>query len=167
MAVQSREVALLHLQSINASGTSSTIIIQPTYSACILYFQTGTPTGTLPVMDMYIQQGFRAAVAADNFDGKDLSATAPTIWDDYAHFPQVSGTASTQISVLRLAALTGTSASNTPTATFTVANNAALGASVVQAGPLGLWWRLKWVVGGTTPVFPTVSIIGQFVTSVG
>lgn len=169
MAKPTQEVCLLHSQSISANGTSQGVCIIPQdYWAAILYMVTGTPTGTSPTLDIYVQQAFTALISTDTVDGLMLTSSAiPSIFDDYLHFPQVTGTASTQKSVARILAEIGTSATNSPTANFTVANDAALAAGTIQPGPLGMAWRVKWVVGGTSPVFPTVSIIAQFLMPQG
>jgi hypothetical protein len=130
-----------------------------------IYLNVGTATGTLPTLDMYIQQGFRALAAGDTTVGIDTLTTTYTIWDDVVHFAQV--TAGPGVQILRWIGGPGTSAANTPFASFSAAKDAALAVSTVATGALGSVWRLKWVIGGTTPVYPTTWMLGQFLQVVG
>jgi hypothetical protein len=161
MQQNSRNVVLLPSQTISASGTTGAIVIPEGFNAVNIYFNVGTATGTLPTLDMYIQQGWKALTAADTATGVDALATTFTIWDDYAHFAQV--TAGPGIQTLRIlyGAGTGTGA----TSGFSAAKDAALAVSTVVPGDIGTCWRLKWVTGGTTPSYPTVWMLGQFVAT--
>lgn len=168
MATFPREVTLVPSQTISANGNSA-IILQPNvYAAAILNLVTGVPTGTSPTLDVYIQQAFTALAAGDTVGGLDTTNTAlPTIFDDYAHFTQVTGTATTQNQFMRILTGTGTSASNAPTASVLAASSGALAAATVNPGPLGMFWRILWKVGGTSPSFPTVTLTCQFLNPVG
>lgn len=169
MAKPSIEVIILPSQTIAANGNLSSFIIVPQdYWGCILNLSTGTPTGTSPTLDVYIQQGFTAAGSADTMAGLIIQNTAnPTLWDDYAHFAQVTSTAASQSQYMRILAEIGTSAANSPTAVISNAQSGALAASTVQPGPFGMFWRILWKVGGTSPSFPTVGITAQFVMPQG
>lgn len=168
MSRPGQEIILLHSQTISANGTSSLIVVPVDYNACLIQMSTGVPTGTSPTLQFFIQQGFRAVVAADNLDGLPLqgAGTLATLFDDYATFPQVTGTAATQAAFIRIVAGSG-AVTNTDTrdASVTAASSSALGASIVRPGPLGMWWRIAWTVGGTSPAFPTCSITAQFMMS--
>ena len=161
-----REITLLQQTTITANGNGTAIPIPPEYWGCLLYLSTAAPTGTSPTLDIYIQQGFRA-IGSSDINNRDVVATQPTIWDDYLHFPQVTTVATTQVAVARILAEIGTSASNSPTAAITAASSGALSGTTVNAGPFGMWWRVLWKVGGTSPSFTTVSIVGQFVLAQG
>src|ERR1700690_3315090 len=160
MLQTTRNIILLNSQTLSVSGTTGAIGIPDGYDTCILYFNVGSPTGTTETLDMYIQQGFKAAPAATDVIGTDQTATTYTIWDDYAHFAQVTTSAGTQ--VLRIIQGTGNATTATGTSSFTAGQDAALAVSTVKAGPLGSTWRLKWVITGTLPVYPTTWMIGQF-----
>ena len=168
MAKPTEEICLLTARTITANGNNSGFCIVPQdYWGCILYLAVGTPTGTSPTLDVYIQQGITANVSTDS-DGLPATSTAnPSIWDDYAHFAQVTSTAASQTQVMRILSEIGTSAANSPTAVVTNAQSGALAASTVQAGPFGMFWRVLWKVGGTSPSFPTVSLMAQFVLPQG
>lgn len=159
----SRNIVLLPSQTLSVSGTTGAIVIPEGYNAVNIYFNVGVPTGTTETLDMYIQQGFKALTASDTTVGVDQTASTFTLWDDYAHFAQV--TTSAGIQVLRILYGTGTSASNGPTASFSAAKDAALAVSTVVAGDLGTCWRLKWVITGTLPTYPTTWMIGQFIAT--
>jgi hypothetical protein len=159
----SRNVVLLPSQTITASGTTGAIVIPEGYNAVNIYYNVGTPGGTTETLDMYIQQGWKALTSADTTIGVDQTATTYTIWDDYLHFAQ--NTTSAGVQVARILYGTGTSAANGPSATIGAASDAALAVSKVQAGDIGTVWRLKWVVTGTLPTYPTTWMIGQFIAT--
>lgn len=161
MQQNSRNIVLLPSQSLSANGTTGTIGIPEGYDAVNIYLNVGTATGTLPTLDMYIQQGFKALTATDLTAGVDATASAFTLWDDYLHFAQV--TAGPGVQVARIFDGTGTSGANAPTGSITAASDAAIAVSTIRSGDIGTAWRLKWVVGGTTPVYPTVWMIAQFI----
>ena len=161
MQQNSRNIVILPSQTISANGNSGMIGIPEGYNAVTLYLNVGTATGTLPTLDIYIQQGFKALASTDLTAGLDAQASSFTIWDDYIHFTQVTAGPGTQ--VCRVFDGCGTSAANAPTASITAGSDAALAAATVRAGDIGTAWRVKWVVGGTTPSYPTVWILGQFV----
>lgn len=166
MAKPACEVTLLSSRTITANGTSSGVCIIPgDYWGALLYLTVGTVTGTSPTLDLYIQQGWTALVAGDTVDGLMITSPAiPSVFDDFAHWTQITGTGN---QTCRILAEIGTSAANSPTAAFTVAQDAALGAGIVKAGPLGQAWRVKYVVGGTSPSFAAVSLTAQFVMPQG
>lgn len=162
MIQNTRNVILLPSQTISANGTTGAIGIPDIYNACILYLNVGTATGTLPTLDVWIQQGFKAIAAGDTAAGTDMAATTYTVWDDYIHFAQV--TAGPGVQIARILEGSGLQTTVTATASIGAAQDAtgAGATAVVKAGPIGSAWRIKWVVGGTTPSYPTVYLLGQF-----
>lgn len=155
MPYPNRTIVAFPLQTVNSSGspfTSSKIIPVENYTSFIARLSVGTASGTSPTLDVYIQQGMRPAVATDTATQDAQGADANIIWDDYAHFAQV--TASSQVKWLR--AVGGGNVSS-------VAQDGALGAGTVQNGPLGSIWRIKLVVAGTNPAFLTTQVLIQFV----
>lgn len=163
MIQNTRNIILLHSQTITASGTTGTIGMPDQYDSCILYLNVGTATGTLPTLDVWVQQGLKAVASADTVDGLDMTASTYTVWDDYIHFPQV--TAGPSVQLARIFPGTGLQTTATADASIGVAQDAsgAGATAVVKAGPIGSAWRIKWVVGGTTPSYPTVYLVGQFI----
>jgi hypothetical protein len=162
MAQSAKEVIIVPSQTIIATGNSPAVVVPVDYVSAILYFNVGSAAGTTETMNMVIQQGFRAPAVADNFAGAGLSATTPTIWDDYISFAQV--TTSSGVQVARIFASTGTSAANGPTASIGAASaTGGLTAGTVKPGPLGMWWRAIWTVAGTSPSYGTVYVTAQFI----
>lgn len=161
MAGPAKEIVLLPSTTLTATGQGFIIPIPQDFTGALIYFTQGAPTGTSPTLNMVIQQGFRAVGSSDTVAGLGIAATAPTIWDDYASFAQVSGSAAVQ--VMRIFAGSGTSASNSPTASVTAASpSAGLTASTIRPGPLGMFWRMAWVIAGTSPSYPSVVVTAQF-----
>lgn len=156
MANPSREIVLLHSQSISANGAGSAIVVPPDFVSVIIRANaSGVATGTSPTLNFFIQQGFRDVGASDVTDGLGILAASPTVWDDYAALTQITAQSS---QFLRIFAAGGQGVTQ-PTA----ASDAALTAGTVRNGPLGMWWRIKWTVGGTTPVFPATYVTAQFI----
>lgn len=163
MSTPSRETALVAATTITANGNTGILTIPDKYLSCVLYATTTAASGTSPTLDVYIQECFTAQVSGDT-TGVDLTSSAiPTIFDDYAHFAQFTGNASQK---MRIYAGTGTSASNAPTAIVASAQSGALAASTVQPGPIGMFWRVLWKVGGTSPSF-SLTVTAQFFNSPG
>jgi hypothetical protein len=169
MAVMPAEICLLNqTTAITANGNGAVFNLPATYNGAILYLTAGIPTGTSPTLDVYIQQGFTAILAADQSTLQVTNTAIPTIWDDYAHFTQLAFSAAAQSQVMRI--LVGTGAvtnTDTRTASVSAASNAALGAGIVKPGPLGMFWRVLWVVGGTSPSWPSLTITAQMVNAQG
>jgi hypothetical protein len=173
MSAPPREVCIISQNTITANGNGPVIVMPAFYGGAILFLTAGIPTGTSPTLDVFIQQGFTAQISTDS-SSLDLTNTAlPTIWDDYLHFTQLTFNAAAQSQVARIMAFTGTgtnvstTVANAPTANFTAAQSGALAAGVCQPGPLGMFWRVLWKVGGTSPSWPTLTITGQFLTLQG
>lgn len=166
MAKLVQEITLLSSRTITANGTGTGVCIVPgDYWGALLYLTVGTVSGTSPTLDLYIQQGWTALISTDTVDGLMVtSAAIPSVFDDYLHWTQITGTGN---QVARILATVGTSAANSPTASFLAAQDAALAAGTIKPGPLGQAWRVKYVVGGTSPSFAGVSITAQFVMPQG
>lgn len=161
-----REIVLLPPTTLTATGQGPAIVIPAGFSAAIIYFTQGAPAGTTETLNMVIQQGFRATSVSDTVAGAGIASSNPTIWDDYASFAQVTTSAAVQ--VMRILAGTGTSGANAPTASVGAASpSAALAASTIRPGPLGMWWRMAWVISGTSPSYPTVAVSAQFLEPQG
>lgn len=164
MSLPSREIIIVPSQTLIATGNSKAIVVPPDYNSAILYFNVGSAAGTTETLNMVIQQGFRAPAAADNIEGAALSATTPTIWDDFLSFTQV--TTSSGVQVARIITGTGTSAANAPMAGITAASaTGGLTAATIRPGPLGMWWRAIWTISGTAPSYGTVYVTAQFLDS--
>lgn len=162
MAQAAKEVIVVPSQTIIATGNSKPIVVPVDYVSALLYFNVGSAAGTTETLNMVIQQGFRAPATADNFEGAGLSATTPTIWDDYLSFTQV--TTSSGVQVARIFANTGSSAANAPSASIGAASaTGGLAAGTIKPGPLGMWWRAIWTVSGTSPSYGTVYVTAQFI----
>lgn len=168
MSTPNRETCLLAGTTvINANSNGSVITMPAQYNACILYLTAAIPTGTSPTLDIYIQQGFTAQIASDASSLDLTNPALPTIWDDYAHFAQVTYGAAAQSQVMRIQCGQGTSAANAPTASVLGAQSGALAASTVNPGPLGMFWRVLWKVGGTSPAWTGTTLTAQFLNSQG
>jgi hypothetical protein len=152
MPYPSRTLVLFPSATVSANTTSPKLIIIENYTSFIARASVGTATGTSPTLDIYIQQGMRPDVGTE-VAGTDAQGTdANIIWDDYAHFAQI--TASSQVKYLRVVGGGNVSSA---------ASDAALSAGTIQNGPIGSLWRIKLVVGGTSPSFATTKVLVQFI----
>lgn len=153
-----REIVLIPFQTISGSGTSGDFIVPGDYTQAIFKLNVGVVTGTSPTLDLYIQQRVGTAASTDKFMGRP---TGTPVYDDFIHFSQVTATV-TQF--CRWCAYSGPASPNASSMStqVTAPSDAALSAGTVRLSALGFAWRFKWVVGGTTPVFPGVNLVGQF-----
>ena len=149
--IPTRSYVLLQTQTVTANGTSGIIVLTGDYSSAIIALTTASVTGTSPTLAVYIQEAFRVPAATDTADITTGTAAANyTVFDDFLAFASATG-AATQIA--RVVGGGNVVAAN---------SDAALSAGTVRNGPLGQAWRVKWVVGGTSPSF-SVSVYAKFI----
>lgn len=120
--------------AINSNGSQTVTVngfYSGTFDSCFVTVTTGTPTGTTPTLDVYFQ-----------------TSTDATNWTDRIHFTTINGTVSTQ---KQFAGIAGSSTGITPT-TMT---DKTLAAGTKVDGPIGSSIQFTWVIGGTTPNFPS------------
>lgn len=138
-----RRIVIVPTRTIAAAGTTNSVATLPSeiakYTAVILILNVTAQSGTTPTLDVYVQQELPIAAAGD------LALAVPTgtsVFDDFVHFPQV--TTSTGAFVARVQA-----GGNVVVAQ----KDASLAAATAASGPIGTSWRIKEVVGGTTPSY--------------
>jgi hypothetical protein len=149
--IPSRSYVLANALAVTANGTGSIIVLPEDYSSVILALNTSAVGGTSPTLNVYIQECFRVPAAGDVADISVSAAPANyTVFDDVVAFAQVSGTG-TQI-------LRWTGGGNV----IGTLTDAAMTTNSVKNGPIGQTWRLKWVLGGTSPT-ATFSVYGKFI----
>lgn len=120
--------------AVNSNGSQIVTVngfYSGTFDSCFVTVTTGTPTGTTPTLDVYFQ-----------------TSTDGTNWTDRIHFTQITGTVATQ---KQFAGIAGASTGITPT-TMT---DKTLAAGTKIDGPIGSSIQFTWVIGGTTPSFPS------------
>ncbi len=132
-----KNIALFDAITTSASGTTTltgTLTGLDRYTSVELFLSVTATSGTTPTLDLYIQK-----MCADGVSFNDL-----------VHFGQY-----TTVTTLSTATLISQIA-----APYTIAN-AALGAGLVRADHIGHTWQIKYVLGGTTPVY-TFQLWGSF-----
>jgi hypothetical protein len=146
--INTREIVLLNTSGTTTSATGPDINLIQGWQAAVVSLNLGTVSGTLPTFDVYIQKKIGQAAATDTA-GNVPTGTA--IYDDLIHFTQMT---TTGIRITQVC--TG---SQSPTANATVCttadwlqSDAALTAGDIRVGPIGGLWRVKFVIGGTSPV---------------
>lgn len=152
-AQNSRNIVLIPAQTLTASGTSGIIVVPEGFTRAIFWLTTGTPAGTTETLDVYVQHALRGVTAsADATAGLDLVASTYTLFDDFLHFTQITTSTATIVAKY----------SDYVTAAAVVVNkDAALAAATFSAGPLGAAWRIKWVITGTSPSYPSTYLVAQ------
>ena len=143
--VGERKVVLFPSTAVAAGTVADTkpLCVANYTSAIIILNVSAISTGT--TLDVYIQQEMPVAGASDK-SGNVPSGTS--VWNDFAHFTQVTtstGTWSIEV----------TSGGNTVGAL----KDAALGAGSVISGPIGSNWRVKYVSVGTSYTFGVTAIL--------
>jgi len=131
-------MVLTVLAARNANSNGSVIVIPDGYTRARFLLDVTAATGTTPTLNVYVQNEIKPPIAAD------VIIDAPTgtaFYNDFISFSQATATGRWFASVVE--------ASNFAAA----AQDAALAAGTVRSGPLGSYWRVKWVVGGTSPSF--------------
>lgn len=121
--------------SAAATSTGNTDLFQVSaFSAADILLDVTAASGTSPTLDLYIQKRL-----------PDSST-----WQDIAHFAQNTGSAGKQI-------LSFVSSGNSIAAVQTDA----LTVNTVKTTLIGAEWRVRWVVGGTSPSF-SFAVFGDF-----
>lgn len=105
------------------------------YTMADVFLTVGTVSGTTPTLNMYLQK---------------LSPDGAT-WQDIASCTQVTSSTQKQ-------SFTPISASQVPFAP----TDATLTQTTMKLAAMGSTWRLKWVIGGTSPSFGAVAVWGNF-----
>jgi hypothetical protein len=136
----SREVVLLAEAARTTNGTGSTIIIPSMYRAAILHVNVPTVSGTSPTLVCYVQNALTPAASTD------LIGAPPTGTQFYQDL--LAFTTATTSGQKVLAWLQGGSNN-----TSVLNQDATLTVGAINNGPIGGAWRVKFVVGGTSPSF--------------
>lgn len=145
--INTRELVLLPQSTLTTSGTGNDQVVLQGWQAAIISVSANTVSGTSPTFDVYIQRKLGQAAATD------LSGNPPTgtaIYDDLLHFSQLTTTA-VRIANLCTGPLTPSANTTIVTSADYLQADAALTAGDIRIGPLGGLWRVKYVVGGTSP----------------
>lgn len=139
----SRTIVLKTSAAQTVSAAGSEIVLPDGYKRMYVFLDVTAASGTTPTLNVYLQRGIRQIAAADAVNG----VTTGTIkYNDLISFTQVTG-----VTARFAAAVESTNFE-------AAAQDAALAAGTVRAGPLAGRWRPKWTIGGTSPSF-TFSII--------
>lgn len=145
--INTREIVLLGPATVTTSGVGPDINAIQGWQAAIVSVSLATTSGTTPTFDVYVQKKLGQPAATDL---SGLPPTGTAIYDDLLHFTQMT-TNVTRILEVCTGPLTPTANSTTATTADWAQSDAALTAGSLRIGALGGIWRVKYVVGGTTP----------------
>lgn len=146
--INTREIILLAPTVVTTSGTGPDINAIQAWQAAIVSVTVNTVTGTLPTFDVYVQKKLGQPASTDT---SGLAPTGTAIYDDLLHFTQMTTSASTRITQVCTGPQSPTANSTLVTTADWAQSDAAMGAGDIRIGPLGGLWRVKYVIGGTTP----------------
>lgn len=148
--INTRDVVLLGLTTVTTSGTGPDIVTMQGWQAAIITVQTLTVSGTTPTLNVFIQNKLNQPAATDL---SGLFPTGTAIYDDLLAFSTLTTQTTNQLA--RVVTL-GPGITTTPNLAAPIdyaQKDAALTAGQLRIGPIGGLWRVKYVVGGTTPSF--------------
>ena len=146
--INTREIVLLAPQTTTTSGTGPDINAIQGWQAAIVSVTLNTVSGTLPTFNVYIQKKLGQPATTD------VSGAAPTgtaIYDDLISFTSMTTSATTRITEVCTGPMTPTANATTATTADWAQSDAALTAGSQRVGAIGGLWRVKYVIGGTTP----------------
>lgn len=114
------------------------------YTSAILVLNVSAVTsGT--TLDVYVQQELPIAGVSDTWG---FVPTGASVWDDVAHFTQVTtGTGAWVVSIVGGGNVAA------------IQKDAALAAGTARSGPIGSNWRVKYVSVGTSYTFSVTAIL--------
>lgn len=142
----------LVLQPSTTSTTSSNgglLNLPGAFMGCILHLNVSAASGTSPTFNVFVQDVLQPASATDTILNPPTNNTAVQVFDDFAAFTQATAAGDWLIRNYAL----GTSIGNAK-------SDGSLAAGTVRPGPVGMYWRVRWVIAGTTPSF-TWSIVAH------
>lgn len=119
---------VIFANAARTASTSSAKFDASRVRSAFFLLTVGTVSGTAPKLDVYLQS----------------SPDDGTTWYDFAHFAQVTATATRQAKWVR---------DVTPSTPEEATQTAALAAGTVRQGPVLAWWRGRAVLAGTNPSF--------------
>lgn len=146
--INTREIVLLGPQTTTTSGSGPDINLIQGWQAAIVSVTLSTVSGTSPTFDVYVQKKLGQPAATDT------SGSLPTgtgIYDDLLHFTQMTTSGTTRITSLATGPLTPSANATVVTTADWLQADATLTAGDIRVGPISGQWRVKWVIGGTTP----------------
>jgi hypothetical protein len=156
--INTRDLVLLGPTALTTNGTGPDINLIQGWQAAIVSVVTSTTSGTSPTFAVYIQKKIAQPASTD------LSGAIPTgtaIYDDVMSFTSIT-TNSTRIMQGCTGPLTPTANATTATTADWAQSDAALTGGSIRIGPIGGLWRVKYVVGGTSPA-TTLAVTVQLI----
>lgn len=147
MIMSPQRLVLQPVTTSTSSSSGSNLNLPAGFASCILHLNISAASGTSPTFNLFVQDVLVPAAAIDTLLNPP---TGTAVFDDYAAFTQATAAGDWLIR----SQSGGTAAGNAK-------QDAGLSAGTVRVGPVGMLWRLKWVIAGTSPSF-TWSCVGHF-----
>ncbi|SRR5216684_2843470 len=159
--VNTRDIVLLGPTTATTNSTGPDCNLIQGWQAAIVILNISAASGTSPTLDVKVQDKLPQPAATDT---SALLPTGTAIYDDLLAYTQQT-TTGTRI----IRAVTSPLAAGTPSTSGSLAVGAdyaqldgTLTAGNYRLGPIGGQWRVKFVVGGTSPSF-TFSVTAQLI----
>lgn len=156
--INTREVCLLQSTTATTNGTGSDINVIQGWQAAIVSVNISTASGTSPTLNVVVQNKLGQWGTGD-LTGGFLSGTA--IYDDLLAYTQMT-TTGTRIMRLCTGPLFGSANATVVTSADYATLDGTLTVGNLRVGPIGGQWRVKFVIGGTSPSF-TFSVVTQLI----
>lgn len=150
----SKEIVLLAQTTITTNGTGPVINAPMGYSGLIVHVSCNTVSGTTPTLNVYLQNQVTDAAATDVAPGPPTGAVR---FQDLIAFTQMTTTGQVAFAFKNQSDIYSAASG------ATLQQDATLTSGTVNVGPIGANWRIKYVVGGTTPSFGTVNVTALLV----
>lgn len=158
MRHNSIDTVLLPITTATSSSTGSVLNIPDGFIGAILCVQVTAASGTSPTLNVFVQDQYFPAGASDVSPSVGRGA-GTAIFDDFAAFTQITGTATRVLRFSSSGLVGSANAASITTADYAIADGT-LTAGSVRPGPLGNIWRVKYTIGGTSPSF-TFNVIAK------
>jgi len=158
-SINTREVCL-YSGTNTTSGVGFDINLIQAWQSAIVTLAINTVSGTSPTLDVKVQNKLGQALFGTDSTAGFLTGTA--IYDDFIAFTQTTTSSTTRIIRCCNGPLTPTANATVVTTADYATLDGALTAGTMRIGPIGGQWRVKFVVGGTSPSF-AFSVVAQLI----
>lgn len=156
--INTREVVLLPSTTATTNSTGNDINMIQAWQAAIINLNITAASGTSPTLDVKVQNKLGQAAAADT---SGIAPTGTAFYDDLLGYTQQTTTGTRIIRVVT-GPLVGSANATVVTSADYANLDGTITAGNVRVGPLGGTWRVKFVIGGTSPSF-TFSVVAQLI----
>lgn len=151
MITNAKRIVLAASATTTSSSTGPTLNIPTGYRSAIIHLNVSAASGTSPTLNVRIQDVLQPPASTDTILNPPTLNTSTQVFDDFCSFTQATAAGDW---VARINTQGASAAA--------VLADGSLAAGSVKVGPMGLFWRVKWTIAGTSPSF-TWSLVAQLI----